>query len=212
MVRVWILDYGTSNLSSVVRAFKHVGADVTVVTEDDELDDVGFLVVPGVGAFGACMSAMNAHRFTGKVRNHIRAGRPYLGICVGMQMMFQRSEEFGDHEGLGVIAGVVKAIERTGADGRAQRVPHIGWRALRSADNDLSGTPFASLDPDASFYFVHSFVGMPNDTANVIATTDYNGNTLTAVVRTANAFGCQFHPEKSGEAGLDLLRNFTAFA
>jgi glutamine amidotransferase len=209
LVRVSILDYGTSNLLSVVRAFRHIGADVHLIDRADQISGAGHLIVPGVGAFGACMGAMNASGFSAGVIEHIRKARPFLGICVGMQMMFDASEEFGRNAGLGIIPGMVRSIPPLGVDGRTHRIPHIGWYPLAHAGStDWSTTPLRHIDDDTSFYFVHSFMGMPEDPNHVLAVSDYDGIAVTAAVHCKNAFGCQFHPEKSGPAGLRFLEDF----
>lgn len=207
---VTVLDYGIGNLLNVVRALTHAGAAVKVVhaaTGSDAHADR--LVLPGVGAFGNGMAELRKRGFDALVRRFADTGRPFLGICVGMQMMFDVSEEMGVHEGLGLVAGRVSALPATGADGRPHRIPHIGWRPLETAA-PWGGSILAGLQPSERVYFVHSFSAKPTDDAVLLAQARYNGIPVCAAVRRDNLFGCQFHPERSAEPGLTILKRFLA--
>ncbi|MEL0114451.1 MAG: imidazole glycerol phosphate synthase subunit HisH [Rickettsiales bacterium] len=209
MPGVTIADYGSSNLLSVVRAFHHLGAEVETATTADEIRAAEIVVVPGVGAFGDCVNGLVERGLAEAVCEHVRSGGAFLGICVGMQMMFESSSEFGIHEGLGLIAGSVEPIPPTGADGSPHKIPHIGWNTLARPDGvDWEETILRGLPEDPAVYFVHSFAGKVAVAGNLIADADYDGRRITAAVRTGNAYGVQFHPEKSGETGLQILKNF----
>lgn len=209
--RVVIADYGIGNLLSVQRAFAHRGAEVTVSGDPAVVAAAERLVVPGVGAFGRCTQELRAQGLWEPVQAVARSGRPWLGICVGMQMMMDYSEEFGRHEGFGLIAGDVRAIPRSDVDGQPQKVPHIGWNRLApAAGADWAGTILDGVSPDSAVYFVHSFAAAPSDPAAVLATAPYGGRPVVAAVRHGNAFGVQFHPEKSGAVGLAVIDAFLA--
>lgn len=211
MKPVTVIDYGIGNLLNVVRALRHAGADVTIATNAAEVADLPQrLVLPGVGAFANGMAEVRARGFDDLVRRFADTGRPFLGICVGAQMLFDVGEEFGEHAGLGLIPGRVRPVSPTGADGRPHRIPHIGWSALScpASRGSWKGTPFALLEPGASVYFVHSFAPEPSAQAHRLADTAYDGARICAAVGRGNIWGCQFHPERSGPHGLRILEGF----
>jgi glutamine amidotransferase len=199
--RVVVLDYGSGNLRSAERALAHVGADVEVTSDLAAAREADGLVVPGVGAFAACMADIEAIGAPDLVRARVDAGRPVLGICVGMQVLFERGDEHGVvTEGMGLLPGEVRRLE-------ADRVPHMGWNTVESpADSVL----FDGLDTDSRFYFVHSYgvgaVGALRESARV-SVADHGEPFVAAVERGALA-ATQFHPEKSGDAGAAVLANW----
>jgi glutamine amidotransferase len=155
------------------------------------------------------MEALNNHGLVEPILAQARSGRPWLGICVGMQMMLEASEEFGDHAGLGLVKGRVCALPASTSEGKALKVPHIGWNQLQpAAGADWAGTPLAETTPGTCVYFVHSYVAQPEDPSVRLAEVVYGGHPLTVAIRQDNAFGVQFHPEKSAEAGLTIVRAF----
>jgi len=207
---VTVLDYGIGNQLNVLRALEHCGAAVQVVQRAaDAAAAIDRLVLPGVGAFGDAMAELRARGFDDLVRRFAATGRPFLGICVGLQVMFDGSEEMGRHDGLGLLRGQVLAVPATGADGRAHRIPHIGWRPLLAA-SPWAGTILADAAPLERVYFVHSFSAQPAEEGVRLADVDYDGRRICAAVHRDNLHGCQFHPERSGEAGLAVLRRFLA--
>lgn len=208
---VTIVDYGVGNLLSVARAFEHCGADVRLTSSPEEVVRAGRLVLPGVGAFRNGMDELERRGLADAVKRYAALERPFLGICLGMQMMLETSEEFGLHRGLGLVPGTVAAIPPNGANVR-RKIPHVGWAALHrpAAQPGWGSTIFSDVEEDtAAAYFVHSYAARPADAAHVLATCDYDGCTLTAAVRSGPLYGCQFHPEKSGRVGLSILRRFT---
>jgi glutamine amidotransferase len=207
---VTVVDYGIGNLLSVCRALEHCGASVQLTAEPSSVGKADRLVLPGVGAFADGMAGLTAGGFIGPIRSFAERGKPFLGICLGMQMMLDVSEEFGTHEGLGLIPGKVVAIPATGADGRPHKIPHIGWNGIipHTPQGDWKGTILEGLEIGTSVYFVHSYVSTPSSANDRLADCDYDGRLLAAVIRSGPLYGCQFHPEKSGEAGLRILRNF----
>jgi imidazole glycerol-phosphate synthase subunit HisH len=206
--RVHICNYGIGNIHSVIRAFEHVGAECINCTDPAMLTDVERLVIPGVGAFASCMNAFRSHGFQDPVMRIIDSSTPVLGICVGMQMLADASEEFGAHAGLGVVPGRVVPIPQTTTDGDRLPVPHISWSALQQGGHIWEGTPFNNLERGAEVYFVHSYQLDCANPENLLARFEYGGHLLTAAVIRDNVVGVQFHPEKSSAAGLSIIRGF----
>jgi glutamine amidotransferase len=209
-VPVTVLDYGIGNLLNVLRALEHCGAAIRLIDKPAAADsDAPRLVLPGVGAFGDGMKELRARGFDDLVKRFAQSGRPFLGICVGMQMMFDASEEMGEHAGLGLLPGRVQPVPATGSDGAPHRVPHIGWRPLEPA-RDWSGTLMQEVPPGERAYFVHSFAAEPAQDGDRLADVRYDGRRLCAAVQRDNLYGCQFHPERSAHAGLGMLKRFLA--
>ena len=195
MTRIAVVDHGAGNLVSIAQGLARAGADVDVVTRPDDIRDAAGIVLPGVGTTGAAMERLTAAGFVTPLREW---SRPLLGICVGLQLFFEHSEEDGT-DALGLIAGRVGKLED------APLLPHIGWN-----DVALSADPiFAGIVPGSTFYFVHSYAVVPDDASAIIATTNY-GRSFAAAARSGNRVGVQFHPERSGAAGLQILSNFVA--
>ena len=199
---VAIVDYGVGNLFSLSSSFAAIGAEVTVTSDPDVLRAAERIVLPGVGAFGDAAAKLRESGLDKVVIEQAKAGKPLLGICLGMQLLFEKSFEYGEHEGLGLIKGEIRPIADVILTDL--KIPHIGWNALHfgKEKSDL----FRYLNEGDHVYFVHSFYGA-NCAESVIATAEY-GAELTAAVASANVYGCQFHPEKSGNVGLAILRAF----
>jgi glutamine amidotransferase len=198
---VAVLDYGVGNLHSAAKALDRAGADVRVVPTVEEAAGAAGLVVPGVGAYGACLSGLASAGGAAAVAGWLEGGRPLLGICVGMQLLFEASEEGPVADGVGVVPGKIRRLT-----GRV-KIPHIGWDEVAVHPGSRL---FAGLGDGTRFYFVHSYAPEPDGEA-VAAVCDYGGR-FAAAVEHGNLFGTQFHPEKSGGAGLALLANFVAQA
>jgi imidazole glycerol-phosphate synthase subunit HisH len=197
---VAVLDYGVGNLHSAAKALDRAGAEVRVVAAVEEAAGTAGLVVPGVGAYGACLSGLASAGGAAAVAGWLEGGRPLLGICVGMQLLFEASEEGPVSNGVGVVAGKIRRLT-----GGAVKIPHIGWDEVAVRPGSRL---FAGLGDGTRFYFVHSYAPEPDGEA-VAAVCDYGGR-FGAAVEHGNLFGTQFHPEKSGAAGLALLANFVA--
>lgn len=198
MARIAILDYGVGNLRSVEKAFGAAGFAAIVSDDERVLREADALVLPGVGAFAACMKALSASGFDDLICERVAEGAPLLGVCVGMQMLFEESEEFGKTSGLGLLRGRVRRFKEDLV------VPQVGWNQVRQPREHAL---LEGIDDQAFFYFVHSFYCEPDDSAIVIGETDYGGAYASAVAR-GQISGVQFHPEKSQAAGLRLLGNF----
>jgi len=201
-----LLDYGSGNLRSVHKALLAAGAEVRLVKQPSEIGDARGLVLPGVGAFDDCIHAMQRQELLEASRDFISSGRPFLGICVGYQALFERSEEFNScAAGLGVFKGSVVRF----SDAHGLKIPEIGWNRVQLARPDC---PLYRDIPDGShFYFVHSYYPRPEDDAIVATRTEY-GEVFASSVWQDNVFATQFHPEKSQKVGLQLLRNFVELA
>ena len=207
---ITIADYGVGNLYSVRSALEHCGATHVMAKTYDEVITADRLLLPGVGAFGDSMKSMHRRGMFDAVRDFAAKERPLLGICLGMQMLLSDSLEFGLNDGLGLISGHVQMIPDTSADGQPHRVPHVGWAPIFSppSSSQWNTSLLKGIAQDTAFYFVHSLHSVPDDPSHLIANCDYDGRALGAVVQNGSIFGCQFHPEKSAEAGLTVIKNF----
>lgn len=206
--RIHVVDYGMGNLLSVARAVEKAGGEVVLTEDHAEIAAADRLLLPGVGAFRDGIAGLSRNGLDDAVREFAATGRPLLGICLGMQMLASESHEFGVHAGLGLVPGRVVAIPREGDDGIAHKVPFIGWAALEpKRETGFSGTPLDGISGD-SVYLVHSYYVEPVERADLLAVYRYDDVAITAAVQRHNVFGCQFHPEKSGPAGLKILQRF----
>jgi len=198
-----IVDYGRGNLRSVEKGLSHVGADARVVSDAKSLDNAGAIVLPGVGAFRDCMDNLRTAGLIEPVLRNIRKGKPFLGICLGLQLLFAESEEFGHSEGLSIFKGTVPRFPQSDL-----KVPHMGWNSI-----SLKKRPpiMEGVEDGSYFYFVHSYYVDPEDKDIVAATTDY-GIEFTSMVWKDNVFATQFHPEKSQSVGLKVLKGFSDFS
>jgi len=199
---VVIVDYGMGNLRSVQKALERVGAQAVVTRDQKVIRGADRLVLPGVGAFAECMSNLSEYGLVEPVVEVIRSGRPFLCICLGLQLLFDESEEFGIHEGLKLVPGKVRGFEKN----MGLKIPHMGWNRVFFAKESPF---FRGIDDGSFFYFVHSYYVDPADRSDIAAETEY-GIRFTCAVQRENIFATQFHPEKSQEIGLRLLKNFTS--
>jgi imidazole glycerol-phosphate synthase subunit HisH len=204
-----VVDYGRGNLFSLGQALRHIGVDYTISDKPSDLKAAERIIFPGVGAFGDAMQGLRDRGLVAPLLAAAAAGKPILGICVGCQLLLSRGEEFGTHEGLGLILGTVSRLPspRPG-DPAAIRIPNVGWREL----NVRPGAPLLdALAPGLMMYFVHSYAPRPDNQAHVCATIAVNGDDVPIVISRDNIIGVQFHPEKSGPAGLQVLRKFIGY-
>ncbi len=206
---VTILDYGIGNILSVSRGFEAIGAKVILASNIEGIYDAERLILPGVGAFAKGIEQLKKNNFDEAIIDVANHGKPLLGICLGMQFLMDSSEEFGNTNGLGLIPGKVIPIPPQDIAGESLIVPHIGWNALETSFNkSWDNTLLANTPLKSNVYFVHSFFSKPNDDNHLLANCIYGGNDLSAVISKDNVMGCQFHPEKSGEIGLNILKTF----
>jgi len=204
MSSIVIIDYGMGNLRSVQKAFEHIGEDAHISSDVSEIAAAERLVLPGVGAFRDAIAALRRADLTGVICDHIAADRPFLGICLGLQMLLDVSLEDGEHEGLGIIPGNVQRFDLPSE----YKIPHMGWNQLNCSPQPQNGL-LQGLGPEPWFYFVHSYHVVPTDRSWVAATTDYGGPFVSVVAR-SNVMATQFHPEKSQSCGMQLLKNFVS--
>jgi len=200
-----IIDYGMGNLRSVQKAFERLGFRARVSADPRDAADADKLVLPGVGAFKDCMHNLVEGGFVDPIRKHVSSGRPFLGICLGLQLLFTESEEFGVHAGLGIIPGrVVRFPAGMHGDGDELKVPHMGWNRIGMRN---PSPLFTGIDDGSFVYFVHSYYVVPDDPAVIATETDYGINFCSSI-RRDNVMATQFHPEKSQAIGLRMLENF----
>lgn len=195
-----IIDYGMGNLRSVEKALEKVGAKVTVSRDPDDVRRADRIVLPGVGAFGDAMANLEKRGLVEVIKEEVAAGKPFLGICLGLDLLFEESDEHGLHRGLGLLPGRVELLPTE------LKIPQIGWNqvSIRKESHLLEGIPAGS-----SFYFVHSYAVVPEDDSDILCTTEY-GCTFVSAVERGNIAAFQFHPEKSSSLGLNILRNFSS--
>ncbi len=200
--RVTIIDYGAGNLHSVTKAFARLGADVEIAETADLVEGARCLILPGVGAFGEGMEGLRKRGLIEPLRRYASSGRPLTGICLGAQLLMEESEEFGRHEGLGIVPGQVRLLPNAGV-----KIPHVGWcRIYPAFDGAWKGSLLGEAPHQTWSYFVHSFQCVPSAPQYSCALADYGGHAVTAAVRRDAVIGLQFHPEKSGTSGLAMLR------
>ena len=200
---ITVVDYGMGNLRSVAKALEKVGLNVKVSSEAKDIKDAKGIVVPGVGAFGDAIHNLDRFGLLDEVVKAIKKGKPYLGICLGLQILFEYGYEFGEHEGLGILKGKVIKFENK----EGYKVPHMGWNQVWIKQKEGL---FSGIKEGEYFYFVHSFYAVPSEEKDIASTTDYSVEFCSAVQK-GNVWAVQFHPEKSQKAGLKLLENFKLF-
>lgn len=200
-----IVDYGMGNLRSVENALNRVGREVCVTSDPAVIKDARGIILPGVGAFYDCMRNLESQGLVHPVLDFISSKRPFFGICLGLQLLFEESFEFGRNEGLGVIPGKVIRFEGIEFEGKDKlKVPHMGWNGVRWKNNS---SPFSSVSNGDYFYFVHSYYVIPDDDGDIAGVTDYGVEFVSAVKR-GNIYATQFHPEKSQSVGISILKDF----
>lgn len=203
---VAIIDYDAGNIKSVEKAFQYLGAETVVTRDPKELFRADRVVLPGVGAFADAMKRIDQYGLRSSIKEVVDKEIPFLGICLGLQLLFDSSEELGGAEGLGILRGKIQLIPGTDNSGNSYKVPQIGWNNLKFP---REGKLFKDLPEDSYVYFVHSYYLNAADKGIVTATTDYSV-TIDASVESGNVFACQFHPEKSADVGMQILKNFLA--
>jgi glutamine amidotransferase len=207
-MRIGVLDYGAGNLRNVYRAINHLGYNYVPISSSSDFQSLDKLIIPGVGAFKVAMEQLNEKKLIDPIREFSMNNSPILGICLGMQLLFCKSFEFGLSNGLELMKGTIQYIDHFNKVSALPKVkvPHTGWAALNYLKEDDLLNNLASGSFDA--YFVHSYMASDFDPSHLIASVDYNGIEIPAIVKVKNTYGCQFHPEKSGVKGLQLIHNF----
>ena len=195
-----VIDYDAGNMLSVVKALGHLGQEPVITRDRETICSADKVILPGVGAFGDAMTRLNGYGLTGVIREVIAKGTPFFGICLGLQLLYDESEESPGIAGIGALKGTIKKIPT----GEYKKIPHMGWNSLNFPNK---GRLFKGIDEGAYVYFVHSYYLEAANRDTVTATCDYNVS-IDASVESGNVFACQFHPEKSGTVGLQILKNF----
>ncbi len=194
-----IINYKRGNLNNVLKAFLNFGFEAEIIDSPDKVSDSYGLVLPGVGAFGDAIKTMNKTGFSRAVKEYIASGKPFLGICLGLQLLFEQSSEFGEHTGLGIFKGKVKKFTV-----KQNKIPHMGWN---QANIKKQSAYLKGIDDNTFFYFVHSYYIEPEDKDIILTTTKY-GNEFASSIQSGNVIATQFHIEKSQENGLKIIKNF----
>lgn len=210
-MKVAIIDYEMGNLFSVQHACAAVGLEPVVTTDKRVLLESEAAILPGVGAFGAAMDNLHKLDLVRPILDFIAAGKPLMGICLGMQLVFEESEEFGVHKGLGLVGGRVVRFSNRGPEGAAVKVPQIGWNRIdppKDRPEAWRGTALEGIAAGEYMYFVHSYYALPSDPDDALTITDYEGTGYCSAVKRGNVFASQFHPEKSAIEGLKIYRNW----
>lgn len=204
-----IIDYGLGNLLSVSNALKHLGIVSHVSSNPQDLLSADRVILPGVGAFEDGMKGLREKGFIDPIHQFVKTGKPFLGICLGMQFLLTVSEEFGEHQGLDLIPGRVKSLANSvNSSSRDIKIPHIGWNHLKMFKRAWNHTILDGLEDGGDMYFVHSYHAVVEDETHILAQTFYGSVPFSSVIMKDNVMGCQFHPEKSAESGLQILKNF----
>jgi glutamine amidotransferase len=208
--KIIVIDYGVGNLLSVQRAFERCDANVLLSADPETILNADRVVLPGVGAFTSAMKALDELGLVPVIRELDERKIPLLGICLGMQLLLDKSAEFGEASGLGLIPGLVIEVPDRTMSGNAQKIPHIGWNALQQSNLAFGweNTLLRDTMPGEEFYFIHSFMAVPENPSHRVADCLYGEHKISAVIARDHITGCQFHPEKSGESGLKIIKRF----
>jgi imidazole glycerol-phosphate synthase subunit HisH len=205
-MKIAVIDYGIGNVRSILNAFENQGADVFLTNSKDAILKSDGLVLPGVGAFSHGMNNLEYYDLVDVIKKYVVSGKPFMGICLGMQLLFEESEEFGQTSGLGLISG--KVVKLPAKDDKNEKLPHVSWNELNVKSSQWTDTILEGIEEGSDMYFVHSFVAQPKDSNNILSITEYSSNNFCSSVNKDNIYGCQFHPEKSGKIGLKIIKNF----
>ena len=207
MLKIAIVDYGAGNILSILAAFEKLGIQAIVTRGHEEIMSSDGLVIPGVGSYSHAMSKLKEYYLDDVIRDYSKLGRPILGICLGMQLLFSGSYEFGYTEGIDLLSGEVRRLELK--DRAMQKLPHVSWNGLEtSSANNWKNSILDGIKEGEDMYFVHTYQAVPTDNNHILSYTKYSNSKFCSSIRSGNIFGCQFHPEKSGEKGLKIVFNF----
>jgi glutamine amidotransferase len=209
-MKIVVIDYDIGNVRSILNAFEKVGVIPILSREKEEILDADALVLPGVGAFYHGMKNLNRYSLVEILKEYAKSDKPLLGICLGMQMLLDESEEFGITSGIGLISG--KVVKLPLRDKENEKLPHVSWNEIESKNINWNNTILENIDEKSDVYFVHSYVALPSDENNILSTTFYSDSRFCSAIKKGNIYGCQFHPEKSAKDGLKILENFIKIA
>ena len=201
-----VIDYGVGNLFSLLSSLNYVGLDTKLTNDIEEIKNAKGIILPGVGAFRDAIGNLEKYGLKETLISEAKKGKPFLGICLGMQMLFEKSYEYGEYEGLGLINGTVEEIKKYISKNSDLKIPHMGWNSLAINDGFKDDKILKDVDNNEYVYYVHSYFAK-TDTKNIVAYSEY-GTKIPGIVKNENVYGMQFHPEKSGDTGLKLLKNW----
>lgn len=207
--KIVVIDYGLGNLFSVQQAFVSFGVDAVITRDPLELKNADAAVLPGVGAFGDAIKNLKECNLFEPILEFIKSGKPFLGVCLGMQLLFEESEEFGNHKGLGVIKGSIKKFPELNPKNEKLRIPQISWNTIyQPKETKWTGTPLENIKNNEFMYFLHSYYASPSDKNDILTLTNYDGIEYCSAVKRENVFAMQFHPEKSALEGIKIYKNW----
>jgi imidazole glycerol-phosphate synthase subunit HisH len=208
--KIVIIDYGLGNLFSVQHVCKHLGFETIVSQDQKDISNADALILPGVGAFGDAITQIRTLDLEMPIKDFVDSGKPFMGVCLGMQLLFSESDEFGSHKGLDIIKGSIKKIPGITSSGNKVRVPQIAWNRIWESKNGIpwKQSPLSTIKNGSYMYFVHSYYAAPAKTSVILTETEYEGLTYCSSVIQNNVFATQFHPEKSAEEGIEIYRNW----
>jgi len=205
-MKIVIIDYGIGNVKSIMNALEHRGQKAFLSRDRDVILGADGLILPGVGAFSHGMNNLNKYGLVTIIKEYVKTDKPLLGICLGMQMLLEESEEFGNTKGIGIIKG--KVIKLPVVNSNKIKLPHIGWNEIQTNKIKWGNTILNDVEVSSNMYFVHTYVAIPNNENEILSTTEYFGIEFCSSLKKGNVYGCQFHPEKSASRGLTIIRNF----
>lgn len=208
--KVTIIDYEIGNLYSVKNALEYVGLEPIISNKIDIINNSDAIILPGVGAFNVAMRNLESLGLVDSIKKFVESGKSFMGICLGMQLLFSQSEEFGKYKGLDIIKGNVVRFKNDKLNLRSLKVPQVGWNQVYASKLLWDNTEMANVSNGEYMYFVHSFYVEPEDCNKILSVTNYEGVTYCSSIKVDNVFACQFHPEKSGKEGIKILENFKA--
>ena len=213
--KISIIDYGMGNLFSVAQACEHAGMDPVITSDRSVIHASNAAILPGVGAFKDAMDYLQKMDLVEPIKDFIASGKPFMGICLGMQLLMSESEEFGHHKGLDIIKGDVARLRDKDSEGKGNKIPHVGWNRIRASRGDgfegWTGTPLEGVNDGEFMYFVHSYYARPLEKGSTLSTTEYGGCEYCSGLLNKNVFGVQFHPEKSSYEGMKIYRNWARY-
>jgi glutamine amidotransferase len=205
-MKIVIIDYDIGNVRSMINAFKKIGINPILSNNEEEILSADGVILPGVGAFAHGMENLKKYNLIEIVKKYTNTNKPFLGICLGMQMLLEESEEFGKTKGLGLISG--KVIKLPTQNSSYEKLPHVSWNEIREKNIKWDNTILDKVEHYSDMYFVHSFIANPENEYEILSVTKYSDYEFCSAIKKDNIYGCQFHPEKSGEIGLNIIKNF----